>query len=50
VIARIIQISIGSQKDISFTSRLAIDRHFRHYNVDQIAGMALAEFENLQKN
>jgi UDP-galactopyranose mutase len=33
-------------KNVSFVGRLAT---YRYYNMDQVVGMALAEFENLMK-
>ena len=36
-----------AEKNVSFVGRLAT---YRYYNMDQVVGMALAEFERLQRN
>jgi UDP-galactopyranose mutase len=36
-----------AEKNVSFVGRLAT---YRYYNMDQVVGMALAEFDRLQRN
>jgi UDP-galactopyranose mutase len=37
----------AAEKNVSFVGRLAT---YRHYNMDQVVGMALAGFDRLRRN